>query len=152
MGPRRPIASAEELAAYLAGDEIECLECGRRFQSLGNHLRRAHQVAPTEYRQRWGIPALAPLAGQAVRATRAAVMRAAIADGRLNYAHLPRATEEASDAGRGIRAEWERRQQAERAASIPHDQLPPGARRADGRDADVAREYQRRRRAAKKAF
>ncbi|MGO1487838.1 MAG: MucR family transcriptional regulator [Arachnia sp.] len=36
---------------------VLCHECGQRFARLGNHLRRAHQMNATLYRQRHGLPA-----------------------------------------------------------------------------------------------
>lgn len=139
---RRPFTSREEVAAYLSGDTLECLECGRRFWTLGRHLRRTHSLAPEDYRARWGLPASTPLAGQGYRQARSVVARRLIAEGTL-IPNAAAACEAAREAGRGVRADWERAEQAERAARIPHPTLPPGARRADGRDADRARAYQR---------
>jgi hypothetical protein len=150
MTARRPFASREEVDAYLADDLLECLDCGRRMRFLGGHLPRRHGMTAADYRARWGLPADAPLAGRATRESHAAKARRLIADGRLtpNYAA---ASETARQAGRDQQVDWLRAEQAARAAVIPHEQLPPGARRADGRDADTAREYQRRRRAAKRS-
>jgi len=39
-------------------DEVVCMICRRRgFQTLGRHLRHAHQVEPRDYRKQFGIPA-----------------------------------------------------------------------------------------------
>jgi hypothetical protein len=46
----------EELDAYIGEPRIRCLECGRRFKILGTHLRRAHQMEPDAYREKYGIP------------------------------------------------------------------------------------------------
>ena len=67
--------------------------------------------------------------------------------GALTYEHLEDATNAAKLAGRGNRTQSDLERQAQLAKTIPRKQLPPGARRADGRDADKAREAQRRRRA-----
>ena len=45
-------------------DYIVCLEDGKRFKSLKRHLRTHHDLAPGEYRQKWGLahdyPMVAP--------------------------------------------------------------------------------------------
>lgn len=142
--PFRTMAEVEE---YLAGDRIECLECGRRLRSLATHLPRIHALTDGEYRARWGIPATAPLAGRATREKLSAGMRQRIAEGRHSLDHLPRAIEAARGAARHPRAPATRALQADIARAIPHPELPPGAARRDGRDAERAREYQRARRA-----
>ena len=38
-------------------DEVVCMVCGRGgFQTLGRHLRHAHQMKPRDYRKQFGIP------------------------------------------------------------------------------------------------
>jgi hypothetical protein len=96
------------------------------------------------------MPAGTPLACLEYREARSAIIRETIDAGKLTYDHLPRAAQIARKAGRGQRAEWERAEQSERAGRIVHATLLPGARRADGRDADRAREYQRARRSRRK--
>jgi len=139
---RRAFTSREEVAAYLASDDIECLECGRRLHTLGRHLRQAHDLLPADYRAAWGLPASTPLAGLRYREHRAVVAQRLVAAGLLGQ-HATLASDAAREAGRGTRVDWERAQQAERAAAIPRAELPPGSKRSDGRDADRAREYQR---------
>jgi predicted transcriptional regulator len=45
-------------------DHIVCLEDGKRFKSLKRHLRTHHDLAPEEYREKWGLahdyPMVAP--------------------------------------------------------------------------------------------
>lgn len=48
---------------------ITCLECGRRFRSLGPHLARAHQLPAREYRARHQLPATAALTSDNTRAS-----------------------------------------------------------------------------------
>lgn len=139
---RGPICSAADLAAYLDGDLISCFECGRRFRLLSHHLRRAHDMTPDQYRVRWNLPAGVPLAGLATREAHAQKARRLIEEGRL-VPNAGTASAAALTAGRGRRVAWERAEQAQRAAQMLHETLPPGAKRADGRDADHAREYQR---------
>ena len=139
---RQPIKSREEVDAYLAGDLIQCLECDRQFATLAHHLRRAHGLSSTDYRAAWGLPAGTPLAGLAYRESRSAIAQRLVAAGVIGQ-HAATATEVAREAGRGARVDWERAEQAARAAATPRTELPPGSKRADGRDADHAREYQR---------
>lgn len=46
----------EEVDAYLSGDRITCLLCGRSYKILDTHLRGAHQIDSDEYRERYGLP------------------------------------------------------------------------------------------------
>ncbi len=45
----------EEVKAYYSGDKIECLECGRMFRALGQHLK-THSITPDEYKEKYGLP------------------------------------------------------------------------------------------------
>ena len=136
--------SRDDIEEYCQNVQIECLECGRLFSFLPPHLRRAHDMTADEYREAHNIPASAPLAGTAYREAHRAKIQRQVASGALDYQHLARATEEARTAGRGQLRDYDREARANRTASIQHDQLPPGANRADGRDADRARAYQRK--------
>jgi predicted transcriptional regulator len=40
---------------------IVCLDCGKQFSMIKRHLTTDHQLAPEQYRQRWGLPASYPL-------------------------------------------------------------------------------------------
>jgi predicted transcriptional regulator len=40
---------------------IVCLEDGRQLQMLKRHLRKAFDMSPNQYRQRWGLPAGYPM-------------------------------------------------------------------------------------------
>ena len=145
---RRRVSSADDVAQYLAADRIECLECGRRYAFLPSHLARAHDLDAVQYRERWGLPAGTPLAGRAYREQRSASVRAAIARGDFVPAH-DAASNAARGRPRGRRVDWERRDQAERMRQhSPRQRLPDGHVRADGRNTDRARAYQRARRAA----
>ncbi|UNC52601.1 MucR family transcriptional regulator [Enterobacter huaxiensis] len=42
--------------------KIVCRECGRAFSFLAPHLRMAHEMPVSEYRERWGIAKHVPLA------------------------------------------------------------------------------------------
>lgn len=146
-----PFVSVAEVEQYLGHDEIECLECGRRYRNLGKHLGRSHGIDPDAYRAKWALPAMTPLAGEATRRALSEGMRQRIADGAVSYDHLNRATEAARSAIRykqGVAREHHRERVIE-TAPWDTNRLAPGAHRADGRDADRARKYQRKYRATK---
>lgn len=142
-----PFRTQAEIDEYLAGDLIQCLECGKWFRQItGKHLRLVHELTPDEYRARWALPRLTPLAGRATREARSQVIRRQIESGALTYDHLPTATDAAREAGRPRKVPAQAAAQSERVRKLrpgDHSHLPPGAKRADGRDADRAREYQR---------
>lgn len=136
---------------YIASDLIECLECGKKFQFLGAHLQRKHDISCDEYRELWGLPAMTPLAGLAYRATHREKLSRFRADGRVNNDHLPAAVIKAASVPR-IKIGVAKAEYAACTAKIrPGDarKLARGAKRADGRDADNERSSQQRRRAAK---
>ncbi|NIC05248.1 MucR family transcriptional regulator [Billgrantia bachuensis] len=140
-----PFVSLEELDAYVGGPKIQCLECGRWFRALATHLPRTHGMTHQDYREKWGIPQRYPLAGTATRETLSMQLRQQIDAGRFTYDHLPNATAAAREAGRNRKTPVDQaRQSAMMAEQRPGDyhRLPPGAKRADGRDADRRREYQ----------
>lgn len=57
----------EEVDAYLGGQKIECLICGRLFNTLSAHIQRIHSITGDEYRQRYGLPFSTGLASAAER-------------------------------------------------------------------------------------
>lgn len=140
-----PFTSRAEVDEYLSGEDIECLICGRRFLILsGKHLK-SHGVTSSEYRQMFCIPAGRGLAGAIYRAQRSEIARNLHATGRIKSDPVA-ASAAARHSGRGHRVPWDIAEQSSRAAKIYHPQIPPGGKRANGRDADNAREYQRKRR------
>ena len=81
-----------EVEAYINHNEIECLECGKKFSFLVAHLRCTHKMTAAEYRERHGIPRKTPLAGLTYRQQQREKIRRMQADGRMSYDHLPAAT------------------------------------------------------------
>ena len=126
-------------------ERVQCLECGQSFRALGPHLSRVHAMSARQYRARHDLPASYPLAADDLRAEQSRRILEMHADGSLNNDPAA-ASAAARAAGRGRRTAADLAEQAERARRIPHRTIPPGGRRADGRDADHAREYQRQRR------
>lgn len=149
----KPVKNRQDVSDYLSGDKIQCLECGKMFQTLGTHLLKIHGMTAAEYRERFNLPAETPLAGVAYRQAQRDKMNRLIKDGVITHWHLADAVEKARTAGRGRRREFDLAEQKERIKRNSHYKertLPPGSKRADGRDADRFKEYQRARRAQKK--
>ena len=60
-----------EVDAYLSGDRVECLVCGRLFRNLTKHLQMMHSVDPRDYGIEHGIPLSRSLVGATTRALHA---------------------------------------------------------------------------------
>ncbi|WP_084679429.1 MucR family transcriptional regulator [Curvibacter lanceolatus] len=129
--------------------KIDCRVCGKKFHFLPTHLNRTHGISADEYRLEFKIPAGQPLCSPEYSAAHQEKIRRMQANGAISYDHLPAATEAAKSRPRVERVDLAK--QAERARMIPRQQFQPGEKRADGRDADRAREYQRAWRAKQKA-
>ena len=56
-------------------DYIVCLEDGKRFKSLKRHLRTHHDLAPEEYRERWGLAHDYPMVAPNYAAARSALAK-----------------------------------------------------------------------------
>lgn len=140
-----------ELDAYFDADEIECLECGRRFRNLGRHVRQ-HGMTPDEYRDKWGIPRGRGLAGRSTRRTLARQAGDMWQTGILNGKHLKDAARQIdydARAGKQPASDAEQKRGVHRAKPWDSKKIPTGGKRRDGRDALRAREYQRAYRALK---
>ncbi len=51
-GQPKPAVPIEE---SIQDEYIVCLECGQRFRTLKAHLRRAHNLTPVDYCERFGL-------------------------------------------------------------------------------------------------
>lgn len=49
------LAPAVPRESSLSAKALVCLDCGGSFKMLKKHLEAAHNLAPEEYRQRWGL-------------------------------------------------------------------------------------------------
>lgn len=146
------ITSKNDALIYISGALIKCLECGKTFSLLANHLKKAHGMTVEEYRVKFNIPAGIPLAGKLYRDKHRDKMRRLITDGIVTHWHLADAVEKSRASGRGKRRDFDLAEQAERMkrnARYTQRTLPPGSKRANGKDADREREYQRAYRALK---
>jgi hypothetical protein len=45
-----------EIDAYLAGNKVQCLLCGKLFKALPQHLERTHDLTADDYREQYGLP------------------------------------------------------------------------------------------------
>jgi hypothetical protein len=138
------INSKADVEAYLNHDKIKCLECGKLYSFLPVHINRMHQLTAEAYRLKHNLPAGTPLAGLSYRQVQRDKLNRMIKDGVITYDHLPQAVENAMGAKRANRTSYDLEAQARIAKNIVHERLPGGAKRADGRDADKAREYQQK--------
>ena len=69
-----PFQTMEEVDAYLSGNSIQCLVCGKQLQRLNLHVQRLHNLSFDEYRSRFGIPAGRSLTSAPSRAKSGAAM------------------------------------------------------------------------------
>lgn len=53
----------EEIDAYLSGERVACLICGKEYVALAPHIKRIHNVDAEDYKVRYGIPQSYGLAG-----------------------------------------------------------------------------------------
>lgn len=67
---------------------LTCLECGRRFRSLGRHLQAAHDLGAGEYRQRHHLPATGALSADGVREGQSERQQDRLTDDPDAFAHL----------------------------------------------------------------
>ena len=62
--PAKELMPAVPIRRSVQPDAITCLDCGYRGKMLKRHLMSAHQLTPSDYRQRWGLkndyPMIAP--------------------------------------------------------------------------------------------
>ena len=56
-------------------DYIVCLEDGKKFKSLKRHLRTHHDLAPAEYREKWGLADDYPLVAPNYASARSALAK-----------------------------------------------------------------------------
>ena len=53
---RGQFATPEEARAYVSQEKLQCLICGKSYNSLGSHINRIHELDETSYKQLFGIP------------------------------------------------------------------------------------------------
>lgn len=50
------VSPAVSIRKSITPDWLICLEDGKKFKSLKRHLRTAYEMAPEQYRTKWGLP------------------------------------------------------------------------------------------------
>ena len=73
-----------DLIAYIDGDKIKCLECGRWFRGLGTHIVQAHDMTAADYKQKHGIPQKVGLVGTETRQIKASLTKSLHNSGKLS--------------------------------------------------------------------
>lgn len=51
-----PFKSIDEVRAYMEGDSIICLLCGKSYRKLGTHLATIHDMTVDDYKEKYKIP------------------------------------------------------------------------------------------------
>jgi predicted transcriptional regulator len=72
--PSRP-EPAVPVKKSVRSNRIICLDCGKQFTMLKQHLRADHQLTPQEYRQRWGLQPTYPMVASAYAKVRSALAK-----------------------------------------------------------------------------
>lgn len=52
---RQPFQTLDEVRAYVSGNRIQCLVCGKHYRRLGKHVQ-IHDMTGDDYRETFGIP------------------------------------------------------------------------------------------------
>ena len=68
--PQPELQPAVPIRKSVTPDAIVCLECGQTYKSIKQHLQKSHELAPQEYRERWGLPKDYPMVAPNYSATR----------------------------------------------------------------------------------
>ncbi len=66
-------SSGTDVQAYLSGEQVICLICGRAFRSVGHHVRWAHKITARDYKRRYGLPVTKGACGAEARSAFRAV-------------------------------------------------------------------------------
>ena len=72
---REPLKPSVNPKRYVFPDYIVCLEDGKKFKSLKRHLRTHDDLAPEEYREKWGLAHDYPMVAPNYAAARSALAK-----------------------------------------------------------------------------
>ena len=61
MGTRERPSAAVSVKKSVTPDYLVCLEDGKKLKMLKRHLKTAYDLSPSQYRERWGLPADYPM-------------------------------------------------------------------------------------------
>jgi predicted transcriptional regulator len=67
---REELKPAVAVKKSVTPDQLACLECGQKFKSLKRHLRTHHNLAPEEYKEKWGLAHDYPMVAETYAAER----------------------------------------------------------------------------------
>jgi predicted transcriptional regulator len=70
-----PLKPAVSLKKSITPDYLVCLEDGKKFKSLKRHLRTQYNMAPEQYREKWGLPPDYPMVAPNYAAARSKLAR-----------------------------------------------------------------------------
>lgn len=110
----------EEIHAYLDGDKVACLLCGRQYAALGGHITRIHQMTSDDYRERFGIPYKFGLACKPFRDRSARHLKKLRREGRVPYQPTRETMDKMWKARRSRRPLTAATQQENRDKLLPH--------------------------------
>ncbi len=80
---RGKLLTKEEVDGYFAGENIQCLLCGRWFQQISHiHLVFGHGVTIDEYRERFGLPWSRGLVGKTVQKAQSRLAKKKLKEGK----------------------------------------------------------------------
>lgn len=80
---KKPFTAIDDIEAYLDGETVLCLLCGRQYTALGGHLGAVHQLSSDDYKIRFGIPLRYGLASKPFRQASARRMKRQKREGNL---------------------------------------------------------------------
>jgi len=66
---------AVEVRKSVFADHLVCLACGQSFKTLKRHLGSEHQLTPSEYRAKYGLPHSYPMVAPAYAKFRSAMAK-----------------------------------------------------------------------------
>lgn len=75
----------KNVLAYLDGEKVACLLCGRQYAALGGHITRVHEMTSDDYRERFGIPYKYGLASKKFRENASRRLKKMRKDGVVPY-------------------------------------------------------------------
>jgi predicted transcriptional regulator len=93
--------SEEQVRDYYSGDRIVCLQCGKKYLRLANHLESIHGLQLDTYREMYGLPYRGGLLCEESKARYRKCAEDKFESGAWNLAHWRATQPKAADASRG---------------------------------------------------
>ncbi len=73
--PAANLKPAVPIKQSIKPNAVVCLECGAEMKTLKRHLRTAHGLSETEYKEKWGLPKDYPLVAPSYAKQRSAMAK-----------------------------------------------------------------------------